>query len=216
MKTLQEQYNLIQENRGDKEIFTKQAKKQFSNFIPNSAPFSQTLDILKDRGIINENIMGVGVVTSKPSNPDWFKIFNQNINEEEEVKINNKKPSDQVTDLEEKNYNYTEEENIDNNYGESFLKGFYYEMNQESNKDKSINQVKEIVNKNLGTNRLYYVENGQFGVDGVGYTKDHPGLTEPQEPKGEWKGSGYGDLEENKTISTPTELLEQFVNKSTI
>jgi hypothetical protein len=37
---------------------------------------------------------------------------------------------------------------------------------------------------------------GQFGVKGLGYTMDAPGLGEPKEAKGKYKSSGYGDLKE--------------------
>ena len=36
-KTLQEQYNLIQEGKGNAEVFMKAAKKQFPSFVRNSA-----------------------------------------------------------------------------------------------------------------------------------------------------------------------------------
>ena len=74
--------------------------------------------------------------------------------------------------------------------------GYYYEMKQEKNADKTIDEIKDIVFKNLAKDPIYYTKNGQFGVD-VGYTDEAPSLGEPKEPKGEYKSSGYGKLEEH-------------------
>ena len=37
MKTLQEQYNLIKEGKGHKDVFLKEAKKKFPNMINKAA-----------------------------------------------------------------------------------------------------------------------------------------------------------------------------------
>ena len=42
MKTLQEQYNKIQEGKGSKEVFMKDAKRQFPNLVRNAAGFNET------------------------------------------------------------------------------------------------------------------------------------------------------------------------------
>ena len=44
----------------------------------------------------------------------------------------------------------------------------------------------------------YYTTKAQFGVKGIGYQTEAPGLGEPKEPKGKYKSSGYGDLPKNK------------------
>ena len=75
--------------------------------------------------------------------------------------------------------------------------GVYYEAKQEKNADKTLEEIKDIVYKNLDKDPIYYTKNGQFGVD-VGYTDDNVALGEPVEPKGEYKSSGYGKLKENK------------------
>ena len=46
-KTLQEQYNLIQEGKGNAEVFMKAAKKQFPSFVRNSATLNETVSSLK-------------------------------------------------------------------------------------------------------------------------------------------------------------------------
>ena len=79
-------------------------------------------------------------------------------------------------------------------------------MKQEKNADKTIDEIKDIVFKNLAKDPIYYTKNGQFGVD-VGYTDDNVALGIPEEPKGEYKSSGYGKLKENK-------ILKESINES--
>ena len=49
-------------------------------------------------------------------------------------------------------------------------------MKDYKNKDKTKDELLEIVKKNLEKNSQFYIENGQFGVTGLGYTEDAPGL----------------------------------------
>ena len=78
MKTLQEQYNLIKEGKGHKDIFLKTARLNFPQNITNYASFEEATTILKQKGIISENIGGL---VTKGNTPDWHKIFNENIEE---------------------------------------------------------------------------------------------------------------------------------------
>ena len=55
MKTLQEQYNLIKEGKGAKDVFLKEAKLQYPSMINNAANFTQAANILKRRSVIQEN-----------------------------------------------------------------------------------------------------------------------------------------------------------------
>ena len=71
MKTLQEQYNLIKEGKGHKDVFVKEAKRLFPNIVPNSATFNQTTKLLKQRSVINENIFPL----MPSSDRDWETIF---------------------------------------------------------------------------------------------------------------------------------------------
>ena len=172
--TLQEQYNLIKEGKGHADSFVKAAKSQFPNLIRNAATLNETIGALKHNHIISENLMGVGVVgNGKPSSPDWFKIFEENLTEE--AKAVEKKVSKEVTDLEEKNFDYKDKNNVDNVFGEEFLKGYYTEMKNPKNEEKTVDELKEMVAKNLAKDPLHYVKNGQFGEE-VGYTDDLPGL----------------------------------------
>ena len=94
----------------------------------------------------------------------------------EEVKAVEKKTSKEVTDLAEKNFDYKNKKDVNNVYGEAFLKGYYTEMKDPKNAEKTVNEIKEIVAKNLAKDQLHYVKDGQFGERGVGYTDEHPGL----------------------------------------
>jgi hypothetical protein len=220
MKTLQEQFNLIQEGKGHKDMFLKSARRLFPEYITNFATYGEATTILKQRGILSEIKVGGGIV-SKPTF-DPFKAFNSYVNEEytvaggvgptyasqQENPIKPPKPMGvQSTKAVEKNMSkevetsqketgldYTNTDIIDNIYGQEFLEGYYVEMKDPKNVDKTIDELKEIVRKNLAKNSSYYVENAAFGIKGIGYTKDAPGLGEPKEPKGKYKASGYGDI----------------------
>jgi len=65
---------------------------------------------------------------------------------------------------------------MDNVFGEEFLQGYYAEMKDPKNADKDVDDLKEIVAKNLAKEANYYVKDGQFGIKGIGYTDDAPGL----------------------------------------
>lgn len=195
-KTLQQQYNLIKEGKGHKGVFLNEAKRLFPQYIPNHFGFEDSVNILKQKSVISENIWGIA--TGKKEQPEWFKIFNDNMNTiAEEAKAEEKEPTKEVVDQEIAGYDYKDKENINNQNGEEFLTGFYAEMQKPENKDKSVGELKDIVRKNLAEDELYYVKNGQFGLDGVGYTDEAPGLGKTEEPKGKYKASGYGDLKES-------------------
>ena len=181
-KTLQEQYNLIQEGKGNAEVFIKAAKKQFPSFVRNSATLNETVSSLKHNHIISESMLGLGMVaTNKKTNPDWFKIFNDNV--VEEVKAVEKKPTKDVVDLETKGYDYKDKDEVNNMNFEEFLRGYYTELKNPKNADKTEQELKDIVKKNLEKNSLYYVEDAQFGIEGIGYTDQTPGLKASESDK---------------------------------
>ena len=66
MKTLQEQFNLIQEGKGHKDMFLKSARRLFPEYITNFATYGEATTILKQRGILSEIKVGGGIV-SKPT-----------------------------------------------------------------------------------------------------------------------------------------------------
>jgi len=100
MKTLNEQYQLIKEGKGHKGVFLNEAKRQFPQYIRNAATFDETTTILKQRGIINENIVGLAPINSiapkKESYESAFEAFlaeAKKKDEDEKVKAEEKKVS---------------------------------------------------------------------------------------------------------------------------
>ena len=201
MKTLQEQYNLIKEGKGHKDVFLKEAKSRYPHMISNVLTYDQVITILKQRSVINEGQMAGGVVGKIDKKPDWFSIFDKNILEAKKEDFNKN------------SYDYEDTKNIDNLNGEEFKLGINFEMTKvaelltSQNMGEYLDKSREIVAKNLAKNPLYYIENAAFGQEGIGYTEDTPGLT-PTEIKGKEKASGYGDITK-KTLSTEyTEVKE--------
>ena len=172
--TLQEQYNLIKEGKGHADSFIKAAKRQFPHLIRNAATLNETIGALKHNHIISENLMGVGLVdTGKPTTPDWFSIFRESL---DEAKAIEKKVTKEVEDLETAGFDYKDKSNVDNVFGEEFLTGYYAEMKNPKNEDKTVDELKEMVAKNLAKDPLHYVKAGQFGEEIAGYVDDLPGL----------------------------------------
>ena len=64
MKTLNEQYQLIKEGKGHKGVFLTEAKRQFPNYIRNAATFDEATTILKQKGIVNENLVGLSPINT--------------------------------------------------------------------------------------------------------------------------------------------------------
>ena len=204
-KTLQDQYLLIKEGKGHKDIFIKEAKQQFPGLIRNAATYTEVANVLKTKNLINENVIGLEPINQlEPSKKESYEVAFENFlaeakkKKEEDEKAELKKPSKQVEEDAEKNFDYEDKKNPDNLIFDQIMKGYYAEMKDPKNEDKTMEQLKAIVIKNLEKNPTYYTEKGQFGVKDLGYTMDAPGLGEPKEPKGKYKSSGYGDLKESK------------------
>src|SRR6056300_1385908 len=166
--TLQEQYNLLNEGKGNKNTFMRSALKQFPNLFNNFTEFNTAVNVLKQKQIISEDIGGV--VTSGNPFMNWEKFL------AEEAKAEEKAPTKEVVDMETAGFDYKDEKNIDNLYGEAFLQGFYTEMEDPKNVDKTVDELKEIVAKNLAKDKTYYATEAQFGIKGIGYTDEAPGL----------------------------------------
>jgi len=203
-KTLQDQYLLIKEGKGHKDIFIKEAKRQFPGLIRNAATYTEVANVLKTKNLINENVIGLEPINQlEPSKKESYEVAFENFlaeakkKKEEDEKAELKKPSKQVEEDAEKNFDYEDKKNPDNLIFDQIMKGYYAEMKDPKNENKTMEQLKAIVIKNLEKNPTCYTEKGQFGVKDLGYTMDAPGLGEPKEPKGKFKSSGYGDLNEN-------------------
>ena len=216
MKSLQEQYNLITEGKGHKDVFLKDAKSRYPNMLTNSSTFDQATKILVNRGVIKENLGGV--VTLKPitkieslsKKESWEDKFVNFINEagkkelnalvnddidpknnkeqEEKIKAEEKKVSNEVENSLSSNYDYSPKvDNINNVNAQEMLNGVYYESKQ--NPELSLEELQAKVIKNLSEDELYYVKEGQFGAEGVGYVEQ-----KVSENDGEsYGGSGYSE-----------------------
>ena len=79
MKTLQEQYILIKEGKGNKDHFLKQSKNLFPEYINQYSDYNTTVKVLKSKSILSEGIGGV--ISHKPS-PSWLEIFRENTSNE--------------------------------------------------------------------------------------------------------------------------------------
>ena len=211
-QTLQSQYNLIKEGKGNKSVFLKSAYRLFPDMLSPVNTFEDTVKILKNRSIISE---GIGGVVTSGKKQDWMSIFNDNmttLKEEKEAKAEEKETTKEVTDMATRGYDYKDEKNYDNVFGEEFLKGYYTELKDPKNADKDVEELKAIVAKNLAKDISFYVKNGQFGVKGIGYQTEAPGLGEPKEPKGKFKSSGYGDLKESVLRSQIQLLIKEVMD----
>ena len=205
-KTLQDQYLLIKEGKGHKGVFLTEAKRQFPDIVRNAATFEEAAASLKTKNIIAENIIGLTAVNSpfNSKKKESFETAFENFlaeakkeNEDEKVKAEEKKVSKPVEKDLEKNFDYSDEKNPDNMIFDQIMIGYYAEMKDPKNADKTMQELKDIVFKNLSKDPIYYTKDGQFGIKDLGYVTEAPGLGEPKEPKGKYKSSGYGDLKES-------------------
>ena len=205
MKTLQEQYNLIKEGKGNKNTFMKSARAQFPNIFNNLSTFDTAIKVMKQKQIISEAVGGVATGNANPF-INWEKFL------AEEAKAEEKKPTKEVTDMETAGFDYKDEKNIDNLYGEAFLQGFYTEMEDPKNVDKTVDELKEIVAKNLAKDKTYYTTEAQFGIKGIGYTDDAPGLAvSDKELKGKYASSGMEEVKLKEDMIKLTDLINEAI-----
>jgi hypothetical protein len=204
-KSLQQQYNLIKEGKGDKQFFLKSARLQFPDYITSLTDFNTAIQILNNKSILNEE-------TKSPQIKDWVKIFKDNIKEVVGVKgtktygNQNEFEGDKEADKIEKdaNFDYNDPKNTDNVYGQSFILGMQAEMYDPKNADKTVAELINLVTKNMSKDVLYYTKNAFMGVKGIGYTQQE----QPKDPKGKYKSSGYGDLAEAKRPNIAAQMKE--------
>lgn len=192
MTTLQEQFNAIKSGKGNKDQFLKQARLTFPQYLTKFLDFNTSVNILKSKQLINESIGGV--VTKGFNITNWKQIF------EAEVKAEEKAQSKEVDDANKNMYDNKNVKNADNINFNEILKGYLAELGDPKNAGKTGDELKDIVVKNLAKDCLHYTKDGMFGVKGVGYTTEAPGLGEPKEAKGKHKASGYGDIEKEVKV----------------
>jgi len=195
MKSLQDKYNLIKEGKGNKELFIKEARTMFPNIVTGALTFDQSIHNLTERGIISEGI--TGVLVQRENEPNWFKIFTENT---EKVKSDLKKTDKSVEEKEIAGYDYEDKSNNNNISTAEILKGYYAEMKDPKNADKTEEELKKIVFKNLEKDPMHYIKDGAFGIKGIGYTEDAPGLGKTKEVTGKYKSSGMEPVKLNESL----------------
>ena len=240
MKTLQEQFNLIKEGKGRKDLFLKEAKKIYPNLLSNLTSYKEATSILKSKSKITE---GLGeIVSLKPINQLTSEDFNPNkqawenkfedylaeekakslkpvINDEEKVntkeqdekiKADAKKVDGTVENIEKRNYDYSPKVDNINNVNAQEMMNGVY-YECKNDPSLSLEEAQEKVIKNLAKDELHYVKEGQFGV-GIGYTEP-----EVQENTGKtYGGSGYSDkLKKSDTKMKPIkeELFKKLIKE---
>jgi len=185
--TLQEQFNAIKNGKGNKVQFLKQARSLFPQYLNQYSDFNTSVNVLKSKQIINEAVGGV--VTKGFNITNWKQIF------EAEAKAEEKTTSKEAADANKNAYQPSNIKNADNINFNEILKGYLAELGDVKNAGKTGDELKEIAVKNLAKDPLFYTKSGEFGIKGVGYTTEAPGLGEPKEAKGKHKSSGYGDID---------------------
>jgi hypothetical protein len=237
MKTLQEQYNLIKEGKGNKNTFLTEAKNLFPDMLTNSSTFDEASKILKNRSVISENYIDSNVlnkITSEdlngPKQPWELKfasyleevknsalepIVNNDYKtntakEDESIKADSKKVDKSVENIDSHNYDYSPKvDNINNVNAQEMMNGIYVELKY--NPKMELEEVQEKVIKNLAKDPLYYVKNGMFGVEGLGYEEQ-----KVEEVSGKYAASGYSDkVKEGKTEMVPVKesLLRTMIKE---
>jgi hypothetical protein len=121
------------------------------------------------KDLLNENL---GYIDLKPINQieatpkaDFENKFAAFL--AEEAKVEEKKVTKEVEEIQYHNFDYKNQKNLDNQIGQEVMNGVYFEAKQ--NPDKTIDEIKEIVSKNLAKDRQYYMKNAAFGIEGIGY-----------------------------------------------
>lgn len=194
MKTLQEQYNQIKKGKGSKQIFLTESKKQFPHILTNPMGFDEASKILKTRGVISENYIDLQPINTMEATPKTsyeikfadFLAEAKKEAKEENIKVKAKKTDKSVEETQDHNFDYSDKKNLDNQIGQEVLNGIYFEAKQ--NPDKTLDEIRKMVSKNLEKDGQYYMKNAVFGVEGLGYQEQ-----KQEEVSGAHKASGYSD-----------------------
>ena len=127
----------------------------------------------------------------------------------EAAKATEKKTTKEVDELNTKGWDYQDPKLFNNINPDQLLNGVAIEIRKDNS--MPLEKAMEIVVKQLGKDPMYYIENAAFGVEGIGYTDKVVGLT-PEEIKGKYKSSGYGDLKE--AIMNKSEKLKELLEEA--
>jgi hypothetical protein len=165
------------------------------------------------KGLINENYVDLQPVNNLEATPKQnFEVkFAEFL--AEEAKAVEKKTSKEVEEVAESNFDYSDTKNLDNQIGQEVLNGIYFEAKQ--NPDKTLDEIREIVSKNLAKDGQYYINNAMFGIEGLKAEQ-----LKCEEVSGKHKESGYSDKVKevvkeslmggaNKTIKEEEEEVEK-------
>lgn len=193
--TTQEKYNLLIEGKSSSVDFLKSVKKDYPQFITNSTNLEDAKTILKNRGVINENYIDLTPIGNYESKKEesYETAFKNFLKEEVQEKAEEKKVSKNVEAIQAKNFDPTDKKSITNVSFQQFLLGTYAECKDPKNESKTLDEVKEIVEKKLAKDPLHYVKNNLHGVDGIGLEE----MMATVEAKGKYASSGYGDLDKD-------------------
>ena len=130
--------------------------------------------------------------------------------EEEKIKAEEKKVAKEVENIASRNYDYSPKvDNINNVNAQEMMNGVYCEI--KNNPELSLEEAQAKVIKNLAKDSLHYVKEGQFGVEGLGYSEQ-----KIEENDGEtYGGSGYSEkLKEGDSEMQPVkESINSKVDK---
>ena len=155
-------------------------------------------------------VIGLTAVNSpfEPKKKESYELAFENFlaeakkKKEEDEKAELKATSKQVEKDLEHNFDRKDDKNPDNLIFDQIMTGYYTEMKDPKNADKTMQELKDMVFKNLQKDPIHYTKDGQFGIKDLGYVTEAPGLGEPKEAKGKYKSSGYGDLNESQEYYT--------------
>lgn len=138
------------------------------------------------KGLINENYIDLKPINNlePTAKADFENKFAEYL--AEEAKAVEKKPSKEVEEVAEGNFDYSDVKNLDNQIGQEVLNGIYFEAKQ--NPDKTLDEIREMVSKNLAKDGQYYMNNAMFGIEGLGAE-----TMKSEEVSGKHKESGYSD-----------------------
>lgn len=197
---LQQQYTQILEGKGNKDFFMKNVRRIFPQYTNQYTSFDEAIHILKNKQLLFENVNKIEVDNTQAS--DWQDIFKSEMKNykqsltEAKKKKDDTKPDKEVLDNQKNNFNTKDDKNIDNVYGNTFLNGYYTEMKDPANKDKTVDELKEIVRKNLAKDINFYTKEGMFGTKGIGTETS----TETKVVKGKFAGLGMEEVDNKSTI----------------
>ena len=172
---LQDRFKLLKEGKIANDVFVKEANMLYPSLIKASLHADDAISILKRRNIIFED---VNQNTSEKSFESEFQKFLLEVKNEapKDAKAVEKQTSKQVEDSYTRGHNFKDNTNPNNISNQQFMNGMMAEYGDPKNDGKTYDQFVDIVVKNLMKDPLFYVKNSAFGIKGIGYTDETPGL----------------------------------------